>query len=264
MNTNNTQLISIYCSAFNLIKNKFNWKESLDNFVDFADEVVVCVNKSEDSTLETLHKYKNDNGLDILNIVESNFSYDDLAFDGKIKNEALKNTKYPGKVLLDLDEFIPLSQFDLWRECVSVLYSTKQLDALLIPSINLCGGYDTYKDIGYKFYLHKNHISRGVVKNAKLSNGKIDTSISDTTEPINSDGSLASSLAFSNNIDAIKSGDIPYVFHKWCVNYEDRIRQNSTWKPVWENRSGKEEQNIILSEEKLKNIPIFHHNLPTK
>lgn len=264
MNTNNTKLISIYCSAFNLIKNSFNWRESLDNFVDFGDEVVVCVNKSEDNTLDVLNQYKTQSSADNLNIIESDFSYDDLAFDGKIKNEALKNTQYPGKVLLDLDEFIPLSQFDLWRECVSVLYSSNQVDALLIPSINLCGGYDTYKDVGYKFYLHKNHISRGIVKNAKLPNGKINTSISDTTEPISSDGSLARSIAFSNDINAIKSGDIPYVFHKWCINYEDRVRQNATWKPVWENRSGKQENDVITDIERLKSILVSKHDLPLK
>ena len=47
-------MFSIYSSAFNLIKNNFDYKEAIDNFCNFAEEVVIAVNTSEDDTLQVL------------------------------------------------------------------------------------------------------------------------------------------------------------------------------------------------------------------
>ena len=80
-------MFSIYSSAFNLIKNKFDYESAIENFCTFAEEVVIAVNTSEDNTYETLlelsSKYQN------LKVIPTSFSYGDILFDGKIKNAPL-------------------------------------------------------------------------------------------------------------------------------------------------------------------------------
>ena len=51
-------MFSIYSSAFNVIKNSFDYKEAVENFCSFAEEVVICVNQSEDSSLEAFEELK--------------------------------------------------------------------------------------------------------------------------------------------------------------------------------------------------------------
>ena len=51
--------LSIYISAFNLIKNSFPYLENIDKACKFNNdgEVVVAVNKSEDETLDLIKSY---------------------------------------------------------------------------------------------------------------------------------------------------------------------------------------------------------------
>ncbi len=252
--------IEIYGSAFSLISNSFDYKSALNNFCNFADRVTVAVNTSNDGTFEALSQYKTDNKIEHLNLVQCDYSYDSIDFDGQIKNFALQNTFYRGLVLLDLDEFIPLSQKPLWIQYAEQLYDS-DFEALMIPSINLCGSFNTYKDIGHKFYLHKRGLRRGIVNYAKLPNGKIDINLSDSTELVNNSNNLPKIATFPNDLESLKTGNIPYVFHQWAVNYDQRVRQNEFWKPVWENRAGRKVDNIILSKSDLEKISVFQHGL---
>jgi len=62
-------MFSIYTIAFNVVKNQFDFKEAVENFCFFAEEVVVAVNKSEDGTLEQFLKLQST--YDNLKIVEA-------------------------------------------------------------------------------------------------------------------------------------------------------------------------------------------------
>lgn len=253
--------ISSYHSAFNLIKVGFDYKGAIDNYCSFFDEVVIAVNTSEDNTYDALLEYKEFKKYTHLNIYQCNFSYNDIDFDGKIKSFALQHCHSKYRCLLDLDERIPIGQRDMWRAVCQCLENIGY-DGFAIASVNLCNDIYHCKDIGYKFYLHKDTItSRGILPSARQSNGKIDISKSDTTEPLRSDGSLGVFYFLRNDIEGLRTQEFPYVLHYWAVDPEQRIKQNRIWKPTWDNRAGYNVQDIILDKEALLKTKVFEHKL---
>lgn len=236
---------SSYTSAFNLVKMGFDWQNSILNYSQFMDEVVIAINTSEDDTFETVSKFLEEKGISNVILCQCSFDYSDLAFDGKIKNFALQHTSGDIKISCDIDERFPLYQKDLWRRVGNHLLSQIEISAFLIPSINLCGDIYHYKDIGYKWYMHKDGLYRGIVNFAKKQDGKIDTDRSDTCELIDANGNLVQALKFDNSIEGLREGETPYVFHYWAVDKDRRIKQNEFWQPVWSNRAGKEINNKI-------------------
>lgn len=232
--------ISIYSSAFNLIKNKFDFIDSIYNFCNFADEVVVCVNISEDETYEELFKLKSI--YNNLIVIQSNFSYEDPLLDGKIKNEALQKTTNEIKIGLDMDEYIPLWQKNIWLNLATNL-SFDSFDCYMIPSINLYKDINNYFSIGPKWYLHKSGLYRGPVNFARKDNGTVDTSKSDTCELINQNGDLANFCQVSPfDIDSLRTCNYPFVVHKGYLNLQNRlIRNENFWNKHWKIESGGEE-----------------------
>lgn len=263
-------MFSIYCSAFNVNEMSFDYSTALGVFNAFAEEVVIAVNTSRDGTLETLHKHKRINNLHKLKIVETSFDYNDLAFDGKIKNVALQECTKDFCIGLDLDEFIPWSALDNWKETAKFIGESEDFNSVLIPSIDLYYSYKHAKNVGFKWYLHKREgMQRGVVNFAKLDNGKIDIEKSDTCELLDKNGNLTRSLlacpinySTEEKLNFIKKEGAPYVFHTGWLNKEQRLKQNKFWKPVWENRAGREVNNIIEKVEDFGEIKYFEHGLP--
>jgi hypothetical protein len=252
-------MFSIYVSAFNLKSGLFDYEDALLNFTEFAEEVVVST--LDDGSIELLNECRIKHKLNF-KIEVSNESLDDYAFDGKIKNHGLQATTNPYKISLDLDERIPIWQKDKWIEMGESMYSSNSYDAVLIPSINLCGSFKTYKDIGHKWYLHKTGLKRGIVNFAKLDNNKIDISKSDTCELLYEDNTLVKYGSYPGNVEVIRDYNIPFIYHLWAVNSYSRIKKNLFWKPVWENRAGHEVKDILLNDKDISTIPIFQHNLP--
>lgn len=252
-------MFSIYVSAFNIENNLFNWRDSLNLYSKWAKEVVIAsTTNSSDNSIDILKEYCS--SYSNIKLVITDFSLQDPEFDGKIKNAALQATTQPAKILLDLDEFIPLSQKQIWIDTYKMMEEYKA-DGVLIPSINLCKDIYHYKDIGYKFYLHKANLFRGVWKEARNKDGSINIERSDTTELIREDGSLARCIQLPNKLQLLQSGHIPYVFHKWAIDIDTRIKQNNFWKPVWQGRAKREVNDIILNKEEIENIEVFKHNL---
>jgi hypothetical protein len=253
-------MLSLYTSLYNLSNGLYDWQKSLENFSNIGDEVVIATTSDcQDNTIDLLEGYCFDNKKCKLVVTDIKFS--DYSFDGRLKDVALKKTSFPGKILLDADEMIDPSQKKLWIDATNQLYQSN-FDCILIPSINLCKSIYTFKDISYKFYLHKEGLNRGVVNYAKLSNGKIDITKSDTTDIIDNMGNLAKCFRFPNEIDYLIRGDIPYVFHFYAVDLENRVKKNTFWKPHWQNRAGYEITDIELNKENLDKIPVFEHGLP--
>lgn len=257
---------SIYTSCFNIVKNDFNyWKNTIPKWVKFLNngeygEIVIAVNQSEDNTLDIIKSFIS--SYNCVRAIETNFDYSDLAFDGKIKNEALQACKNSICIGLDLDE-IPCAGIDGWIFFADFL-SKSHYDALFIPVIDLCKSEKTAKSIGQKWYLHKKDgLKRGVWQHAKLKNGHIDISKSDTCELISDMGNLALAATICHPLTAeeIKRKDCIFIAHFGHLLWENRIKQNLTWKPTWENRAGHEVTDIILEKEKFENIPVFEHNL---
>lgn len=248
--------ISSYHSAFNLIKMNFDYEYFIENYCSIFDEVVVAVNVSEDQTLNILCDLASQKYPNKLKVYPCDYSYQDIDFDGKIKNYALSKCTNEICTLLDLDEEIPLYHKELWYDFANILkYS--DFDAYLFPVVNLCGDKYHYKDIGYKWRLHKrNGYFRGIVNFAKISADKINIEQSDTTELIDKNGNLVKSHCLPNTIEDLRSGDIPFVFHHYGDNIEQRNKQNEFWQPVWSNRA---KNNIVTVVP--EDIRTFEHKL---
>lgn len=260
---------SIYTAAYNLNKMGFPWRETLDNWRRFLgphNEIVVAVNTSEDDTLKAIQDYAL-NSLGNWRITPTDIPYSDPLFDGKIKNEALKQCTGEFCTLLDMDEVLPLSNRLAWGHLMSAL-GQSTYEALLLPVVDLFHDERHYKSLGQKWYLHKNlsHLQRGRVQFAARADGTTDIERSDTCELIRSDGSLANAYSIAQGNEAYRLanmavGAIPYVVHLGWLNKQQRLRQSAFWAPVWTARDGtKVEQ--PLTEADLDKTPYYPHSLP--
>ena len=264
--SNTKNMISIYTSAFNVIKGNFSYAEAIANFCSFADEVVVAVNTSEDNTLQIFQNlallYKN------LFIVQTNFSYTDPGLDGKIKNAALQACAHDVCLQLDLDERVLLSQKKLWYNISNDLLAA-QSHAIMVPVIDLFRDEKYIKSIGSKWYLHKRAGAyRGVVNFARLANGHHDTTKSDSCELTDGWGNLLPSIYLLNpqsdiqtKLLSIKQYDLPYVVHYGYLDLDRRIQLNKDfWSNHWSVEAGKQ-IDIPLDVNFFKDIPIIEHKL---
>ncbi len=273
-------MFSIITSAYNVNKMKFDWQNAIENWVEFleeAGEIIIAVNKSEDDSLKAIQDFIKDvkrrspyNQL-IINVIDANIDYNDPEFDGKLKDLALSKATYPYVILLDLDERIVPGTKSSWHYFANKLSMDERIDGWLVPVINLHHDLKNYSNMGFKWYLHKNskNIKRGVVKWAYREDGSIDITKSDTTEAIYRDSGelirarhvIMSELPDFIKVSQLQSGNTPFVYHLGTLDIQQRIRQNAFWEPVWRNRD-KSEVNTQKTEQQLKAMPYFPHNLP--
>ncbi len=258
--------ISIFTSAYNLDSGLFDWENVLWGFIySFASEVVVATTTDcKDSTVEKLEQFSRAHNI---KLVVTDIPFSDLAFDGKLKNAALQACTKDVCCLFDLDE--KPNNKDSWMKAAEQLEKSS-FDGLFIPVIDLYNSFEEYKSIGFKWYMTKNHrgIQRGVVNFARLPNGKIDHTKSDTTEAINSDGRLINAAYIigpnqseEQQLNILRTQDCPYVIHYGWLDKEKRKKQSEFWSPVWSNRAGFEVDSL-QTDESLNKIIYKPHNLP--
>lgn len=266
----------IYSSAFNIIRGKFEYLSSVDNFCKFADKVVIACNTSTDGTLSELHRATKD--YHNLYIIESDISYDDPLLDGKVKNVALHAAEslFTDDTLigLDLDEKIPLSQKDTWRNLSNYLFP--EYDSIFIPSINLWGDYesvrwDEEKNRAYKWYMHGRGFNRAPYWKGLKEDGKLNIEVSDGTELVAIDGNLTKSIKIDQHLDKITthkryfesldSNNLPYVIHEGYLSFSSRISRNfAFWSEQWSKCSGTDVK-IPMNEGELSKYPTVKHGL---
>lgn len=273
-------MISIYSSFFNVEKAGFAWRETLENWQRFLagrGEIVIAVNTSEDDSPRLIREWaeewkkRNATRNVPVQVIDAAIPYDDPEFDGKLKALALSHCTQPYATLLDCDEVIIPSQRLLWDRLALELGGNPNLDAFMVPVVDLFGDEKSYKGIGAKWYLHKNHgsLTRGVVKWARREDGSIDIAKSDTCELIYKDtGELARSAPLMASIPhfllimRLRSGEVPFVYHTGYLSKEQRVKQDAFWEPVWRNRD-KSEVKTAKSAEELDKIQSWPHGLPT-
>lgn len=277
-------MLSIHTSVFNLFKTRLPWQEAVTNWFAFCrtlkkdhgldSEIIFAVNKGDEGDYTR-------NDIDVLcgslngsnqktpisyTIIDTAFDYSDPAFDGKIKNEGYQAAVHPLCMLLDLDEFLPLNKVDVWARVMEEFNSSfEQFKGLLIPSIDTFLNRSNARSVGQKWYLvrnEKNVIGRGVVGFAKLPDGKIDITKSDTTEPIflRDSSLIPSGFVMNPNLDIgeklqkIFTDKLPFVIHRGWEDIEARIIQNKIWAPVWENRAGKSVEPPLVHKKDFQSI----------
>ena len=262
-------MFSIYTSLYHIEKHNFPWRLSLENFVKFAGldgEVVIAVNKSEDNTLQIIREFAATHAN--VKIVETNFSYDNIEMDGKIKDAALQATTKPVKIQMDADEYIPLSNRPKWVDFAKQMMNSKA-DCLMIPSLDVFGDIKKIRanhQIGVKFRMHKDGFKRGVWKNA-WKGLKFDTSMSDSCELLNQFDDLVQATYICDQMAlhplfCSNLVNLPYSIHLGYLSFEHRININKKlWGDHWRLRSGREE-NVITDKIMLENEMVIEHGLP--
>jgi glycosyltransferase involved in cell wall biosynthesis len=262
-------MFSIYTSLYHIEKHSFPWRESLENFVQFAgddSEVVVAVNKSEDNTLAIIKEFAAQNPT--VKIVETNYSYDNIEMDGLIKNAALQACTKEIRIQMDADEAFYLPSRPKWVQYAEELLKSN-IECLMLPTVDCFGAKDKIradKNVGLKFRMHKKGLTRGVWKEAKRGD-KINTSMSDTCELLRPNGDLAISSSIVSQtllypIFVPQLKDFIWTYHFGYLSFDQRVNINKKlWKSHWELRSGKREE-VVTDIFELANVPTVAHNLP--
>lgn len=266
--------IAAYFSAWDVIANGLDYATPLRAALAVFDEVIVAVNTSKDDTAARIHAIGEEpENAGRLWVVETAFRYDDITFDGAVKNAALQGcTQGPEwlYVQLDLDELVLVSQHQLWRDYAAQLAAMPGVDCFMLPSVDLWGSIDTIradKNVGLKFRLHKGGLKRGVW-NGGWKDGRthLDTSKSDSTELTTMDGELVRCyrpvppVFLSPSMTAALNG-YPLVLHLGYVDYEQRVRVNKAiWAEHWQLRSGHPEA-VAVDKAALEHYPLIKHQI---
>lgn len=232
-------MISIYVTCYNLLSHGFTgWDKNLKNACQFADEVVIVVNTSDDGTedaiRDALWEHKN------WKIVSANFSKLDPLMDGRLKNLALQHCKGEFFIQNDVDEYIPLWQKPLWE---NALFQLKFSGAkvLAVPSVDLYKTLDGYKAVNYKTYAHIGQAWRGPAAGVLKPAYFINTQISDGTELINEQFQPYGPVIASGPCDIkdLESGESIFVIHEGYLSIDERIeRTKKFWGQAWLQESG--------------------------
>jgi len=274
-------MFSIYSSAFNIEKNSFDFKTAFENYLSFADEVVIStINDNEDSTISILkdysNKYKN------FKFCVSNLKRKDPLFWGKLRNEALEICKEEFCISLDLDEYIPNWQKYNWINFARNL-SFSDYDAYLVPLLNLWADkstirWDTSTNYLFKWVLHKNlkfpkKLKRGAVNFAKKNDGTVDITKSDTNELIYEDGELVRSKNIITDFSLNPENYIQectskiFIYHTGYLNFENRLTRNKNfWNEQFKIQAGHAQEEAAnkfapLNIKDLENKSLIKHGL---
>jgi glycosyltransferase involved in cell wall biosynthesis len=231
-------VISFYTTCYNILTNGFlDWQERLKNHAEFADELIIVVNKSEDETetavKDFLAPYKN------WKVVSANFSKLDPLFDGRLKNLALQNTTQEFKVQIDLDEGIGLWQRPLWEnKLLQLKFSGAKVMA--VPSVDLYKDLGHYKAINWKTYVNIGQAYRGPSLKALKPGYFINTQFSDGTELIDENFNVLPAVVSGPcDLSALESGEEIFVNHYGYVSIEERIKRTEKfWHEHWLQESG--------------------------
>lgn len=233
--------LSIYSTAFNAIKNNFDFKGALDNWFFYADEVCISVNTSEDDTFEQISEYGKSKNYNLI-INKTSFSYDDPFCYGKIENSALQTCSGDILIQQNLDERWAGDKTRLLEICEN-LKNTESCKALYIPTVDLYGSVDQYLNLGQKWYIHKRGLNRGAVNFGIKQDGRPDYNKTSTDELIDKDGQLVPTIPLLThlniyNLREYANAGWPFTFHLGYLNLKDRVERAKWWKTFWENATG--------------------------
>lgn len=256
-------MFSIYTFIHSIPSDIIDYKDALDNYCSFAEEVCVATTQADekDKTVELLKDYQkkylnlkiiNVNGLDI------------TSPSGFWKEKALRGCTQPFCILFDVDERIRLADKPMWKKYALAL-SNSEYDALFIPTIDLYNSEREYRSLNAKWYLHKNkpNLHRGAPNFAYREDGSIDISKADSAELIDEYGNLAktASIMYPITIENIKKAGIT-TYHLGWLDKEKRIKANIFGRKVLDNITKKKNEAFLITKiEEFNEIKYYPHNL---
>jgi len=262
---------SVYTSLFNYSPDKFDLLGAFKNWSKYADEIVIATfeDQAEDISAivgSEMCGFWNIPEFQIVSCPDT--SLNDPLFDGKLKNAALQACSNELVIQQDLDERV-FGSVEEWEYLAHELDKYDYPITCGIQVIDLYKDYDHFKGVSFKFYFHKKKgIRRGVVNYAKRGD-YIDISLSDSTEPILEDGTLAPYFVdtrFCESSDGKIKFDItkPGIAHLGYLDLDKRIENNKFWKSVWDSRAGKDVEVATTLEKLEEENEAKPHGLPIK
>ena len=258
-------MISIYTTAFNLENFKIDLVDAIDNWLVYGEEIIVATINEDYEKIKDIIKSSKFSKNKKIKIVSENIDIkNDIFWDGKLKNLSLKNCSNDVVLQVDLDERLSGSK-KIYKMAEEEILSHDFPCSIMIPTINLYGDLDHYKDIGYKWYMHtRKDTFRGAVDFAIQENGMFDPEKSDTCELIDKDGKLIPCIA-----KLPVTSDGPKVIHLGCLDFSRKAHINQKfWRKEWSQRKtlsqGKDvdAEDLFTDPSEFKDTKI-KHNLKT-
>lgn len=260
--------VGIYSTAFNANRNNFDYKNAIENWACYAQNISIAINTSDDGTYDSIYEFAQnymENHHRNISIIQTDFSYDDPFCYGKIENAALQNCNADLYIQQNLDErlIVELSKLEIMY---NELY-TSGCKAYFIPTIDLYKDVNRYISINKKWYMHLGGLFRGPVKFGIKPDGRPDYNITSTDELIDSDGNLVKTIPTyaCDNLEVLSSYvklGYPLVYHLGYLNLNDRAERAKWWKNFWEKATGGDPNTHITNVEELLERETKEHNLP--
>ena len=243
-------MISAYTTAFNFENMKMSVKEALCNWFVYCDEVVIS---TTDEDRERLEKEIVDFPSYNIKVVSLDIDTKDLFWDGKLKNNGLKNCSNDVVFQIDLDERISGDKGHLNKLAEAVQQNTEPC-CISIQSIDLFGDLNHYKSIGQKWYLHtRNGCYRGAVNFALIDDKIFDPEKSDTCELIDKNGDLIPCMG----VTPLTANSIK-VFHLGFLDLIRRAHLNKNfWRGIWSERKTLSQKKKVEAEDVLVSTKDF-------
>ncbi len=260
--------LSVYSTAWNIEKHAFDYKDALDNWATFADEICIAVPEvAGDSSASLLLRHADERDYPV-KIVHTRFDFvtDPFAY-GQTENEALQWCTGDLLIQQNLDERLRVSPERL-REIHELFTRRFDFDALMIPTIDLYGSRESYlAPVKAKWYIHRPGLSRGAARQGIKANGRPDYDKTSTDELLDCVGNVARSMALLHNPDlpalqAYVAAGWPISYHLGYVDLKDRLDRSVWWKEYWEKATGGDKNQHPTSIEELAAKATAPHGLP--
>jgi hypothetical protein len=253
--------ISAYTTIFNLKNIQLSIIDALDNWFYYFDEVIIStLTKDVNEINEEIKNYK---FFDKIKIVDIDIDFNNLFWDGILKNNGLQNCSNEIVFQIDLDERVSGNK-EFLENLYNILISQNKPCSLMLKTIDLFDDLDHYKNIGQKWYIHtKKDCYRGAVNFAKINDKLFDPEKSDTCELIDQEGNLIDCLGCVNiTNDSIK------IIHLGFLDLNRRSNLNKTfWKNIWSERKSLsqnkniEANDVFINSSDFKITNKYKHNL---
>lgn len=258
--------VSVYSTAWNIIKHSFNYKESLDNWATFADEISIAVGTSEDDTYIALESYALERGYPV-SLIRTSFDFESDSFAyGKTENAALQNCTGDLLIQQNLDERLGVDR--RLNELYAIFQIHPEIGAFWVPTVDLYGSVDRYlPPCSKKWYIHRPGFFRGPVKFGIKPDGKPDYNLTSTDELVTAEGDLvpAVRLLRDETIEGLRvyaKAGWPVTYHTGYLSANDRISRSLWWKKYWENATGGDRNRHPTSVEEIASKNTELHGLP--
>lgn len=258
--------MQVYSSLFNFSPDKFDLGDAFDNWLKYANSVVVATFPDQLHSLNhQITKIYGDKYVGKVFLTSGDTDLNDPLFDGKLKDTALKACTEELVIQQDMDERLG-GEKERWQSFGFQLLNFGAPCAYMVQTIDLYKDYLHFKSVGRKWYLHtQKYTNRGVVNFAKRQDGTIDTEKSDTCELLDNMGDLVPTYLcdsfYKNGVFDIKE---PHVCHLGYVDLNKRVDNNRFWSKVWSDRNGSEVKVAQSVEEIEKENEVYAHELPEK